>query len=76
MNQTPHSATRRAEPRLALTKLDTTSLWHAVEAFKDLVRAMRGMDGITPEQVAAEEAKLASARRALTKVNAIRKASP
>lgn len=57
-----------------LTKQDTTSLWHAVDAFKDMVRAMRDMEGITPDQVAAEEAKLASARRALTKVNAIRKA--
>ncbi|MBU0917873.1 MAG: hypothetical protein KKD97_16125 [Gammaproteobacteria bacterium] len=61
---------------MALTKSDTTSLWHAVEAFKDMVRAMRDMEGITPEQIAAEEAKLASARRALTKVNAFRKAQP
>lgn len=76
MNQTPHSATRRAEPRCALTKMDTTSLWHAVEAFKDMVRAMRDMKDIAPELVAAEEARLAAARRALTKVNAIRKAQP
>lgn len=47
MNQTPHSATRRAEPRCALTKMDTTSLWHAVEAFKDMVRAMRDMKDIS-----------------------------
>mgnify|MGYP000915251749 CR=1 FL=1 len=59
-----------------LTKQDTTSLWHAVDAYKDMVRAMRDMEGITPEQIAAEEAKLALARRALTKVNAIRKAQP
>lgn len=59
-----------------LTKQDTTNLWHAVEAYKDMVRAMRDLEGITPEQVSAEEARLADARRALTKVNAIRKAQP
>lgn len=59
-----------------LTKQDTTNLWHAVEAFKDMVRAMRDMEGITPEQLASEEARLSAARRALAKVNAIRRAQP
>lgn len=64
------------ETTVRLTKQDTTNLWHAVEAFRDMVRAMRDMQGFTPEQVAAEEARLAAARRALTKVNAIRKSQP
>lgn len=63
-----------AQPRL--TKQDTTNLWHAIEAFKDMVRALRTMDGIAPELIAAEEERLAAARRALTKVNKIRKAKP
>lgn len=56
-----------------ITKEDNSALWHAVEAFRYAVQAMRGMD-FTPEQVQAEQDRLTAARRALRKVQAIRRA--
>ncbi len=56
-----------------LTKNDTRALWYAVQAYDDLVSAMRG-ENFTAEQMAAERAMAVHARRALRKVNAIRKA--
>ena len=56
-----------------LTKDDSRALWHAVESLRYMVRAMNGHD-YTDEQRAAERSMLLAARRALRKVNAIRKA--
>lgn len=56
-----------------LTKDDTRALWYAVEAQHEMLRAMRG-EGFTSEQMEAEPAAVLAARRALCKVNAIRKA--
>ena len=55
-----------------LTKADTVALWHAVQAMKELVVAMRTMS-FTPEQKAAEQQRLNDANRALRKVNRIRR---
>lgn len=65
--------TATATPCEPLSKDDTVALWHAVNGLSDLVHTMRGMN-FSPEQHEAERAKLAAARRALRKVNAIRKA--
>lgn len=59
-----------------LCKDDTRALWYAVQAFADAVSAMRNMEQFTPERVEAERALLVTAKRALRKVNAIRKAQP
>lgn len=63
----PQSAAKR------LTKADTVALWRAVDAFSSLVSAMYELANFTPEQIASERAKLVQAKRALRKVNAIRK---
>ena len=62
-------------PLAELTKADTVALWHAVTALNYQGRAMPGIDGITPEMIEAERARLLAAKRALRKVNAIRKAA-
>lgn len=54
-----------------LTRRDAVALWHAVEAFKDLVRVMPGMDGVSDALIDAEVQLLAEARAALRKVQAI-----
>jgi len=55
----------------ALTRADAVALWHSVQAFRDMVRAMPTVDGITPEQMAAEQQRLAAAKAALRKVQAM-----
>lgn len=57
----------------ALTKADAAGLWHAVRAFEDCVKAMKDIEWATPELLAAEQAKLIAARKALRKVQAIRR---
>lgn len=62
-----------------LTKADTVALWHAVDSYVLQVSVMPSMtlpDGstFTAEQIAGEREKLLAAKRALRKVNAIRKA--
>lgn len=69
------SLSTKVAERQALTKADTVALWHAVEAMVYQVRAMPEVEGITPEQIEAERARLLAAKRALRKVNAIRKAA-
>lgn len=64
-----------------LTKSDTVALWHAVDAMDWQIVGMRAIEketpgSFTPAQFAAEEDLRAQARRALRKVNAIRKAQP
>lgn len=60
-----------------LTKADTVALWHAVQAQSDLFRATRALhreDGqFTAEQIEGERLRLLLSKRALRKVNAIRK---
>jgi hypothetical protein len=56
-----------------LTKADTVALWHAVDSYGYAVRAMPDVDGITPDQIEAERARLLAAKRALRKVNKLRK---
>lgn len=60
-----------------LTKADTVALWHAVQAPSDLFRATRALhreDGqFTAEQIEGERLRLLHSKRALRKVNAIRK---
>lgn len=61
----------------SLTKADTVALWHAVQAQSDLFRATRELhreDGqFTAEQIESERLRLLHSKRALRKVNAIRK---
>ncbi|MFM2254162.1 MAG: hypothetical protein RJB68_2499 [Pseudomonadota bacterium] len=61
----------------SLTKADTVALWHAVQAQSDLFRATRDLhreDGqFTAEQIEGERLRLLHSKRALRKVNAIRK---
>ena len=61
------------QPDTKLTKDDTHALWIAVDSLRYMVLAMNGPD-YTDEQRAAERGMLLAARRALRKVNAIRKA--
>ncbi len=56
-----------------LTKDDTRALWYAVDAYTSMVKAMRDLPTPIPDDVAAKEREvLATAKRALRKVNAIR----
>ncbi|MDM0118908.1 hypothetical protein [Variovorax arabinosiphilus] len=64
-----------------LTKADTVALWHAVDALNWQIVGMREANKeepgrFTPEQFDAERQRLLQAKRALRKVNAIRKAQP
>lgn len=61
------------------TKADTVALWHAVDAMKYQLVGMREIEKekpgtFTPEQFRAEDLRILDAKRALHKVNAIRKA--
>lgn len=57
-----------------LTKTDTVSLWYAVDAYASMVKAMRGLPSPLAQDVIDKERQvLATAKRALRKVNAIRK---
>ncbi len=56
-----------------LTKAETVALWHAISNFELMVRQMDSMDEITPEEVSTEKQRLALAKRALRKVNKLRK---
>ena len=63
---------------ITLTKADTVALWYAVDSYALQVQVMPSMtmpDGskIAPEQIEAERARLLLAKRALRKVNALRK---
>lgn len=65
----------------SLTKADTAALWHALDAMKYQIVGMRHLNKetpgkFTPDQIAAEVERLTQGRRALRKVNAIRKAQP
>lgn len=58
----------------ALTKADTVALWHAVEAFGYAVRVMPEMvPPLSQECIEQDRKRLAAAKKALRKVNAIRK---
>lgn len=60
---------RPASTNGALTKADSVALWHAVEAFKDCIKALKTMPELA-KHVLVEEQRLADARRALRKVQA------
>jgi len=61
-------------PIAPLTKADTTALWYAVDAYSSMVRAMRDLPTRLPEaSIDKERQILLTAKRALRKVNAIRK---
>ncbi|MDR6767693.1 hypothetical protein J2W88_002974 [Acidovorax delafieldii] len=68
---------RAATGPLQLTKDDTVALWYAVQAQGDMYRATRDLhrdEGkFTSEQIEADRQRLAQSKRALRKVNAIRK---
>lgn len=58
-----------------LTKTDTVALWYAVDAYASMVKAMKDLhQPIAPDVAAKERQVLATAKLALRKVNAIRKA--
>lgn len=67
----------RPPPDTNLTKADTVALWHAVQWMQDVLREWR-RDGFTEDRpqaaYEAERGILLRAKRALRKVNAIRKA--
>lgn len=56
----------------ALKKAETVALWHAVSNYELMIKQMKGMEGITPEQVEAERRRLDLAKSCLKKVNALR----
>lgn len=62
------TTSRPAAP--VITRDDSAALWHAVQAQKDLVRAMAG-DAFTDEQRQAEATRLQKAQTALRKVQAL-----
>ncbi|MBK5204333.1 MAG: hypothetical protein JJD98_02680 [Polaromonas sp.] len=55
-----------------LTKAETVALWHAVESLVYQINAMKSMSFL-PEQIEAECSILALAKRALRKVNKLRR---
>lgn len=58
-----------------LTKTDTLALWYAVGAYISIVKAMKDLPSPVPQDVVDKERQvLTAAKRALRKVNAIRKA--
>jgi hypothetical protein len=59
-----------------LTKAETVALWHAVSNYELMVRQMKNVEGITPEQLKAEKERLALARSALRKANKLREYPP
>jgi hypothetical protein len=60
----------------AFTKEDASALWHAVQAFDLQVREMRRMEPPFNEDVLAiEQSRVNAAKRALRKVQAIRRAT-
>ena len=68
---------REPTQALRLTKADTQALWHAVNNAGYMVRALAAEPGsATADAVQAEKAMLAQAKRALRKVNALRKLQP
>jgi hypothetical protein len=56
-----------------LTKAETVALWHAVSNFDYMIRVMPSVEGVTAEQVLLEKERLTTARRALRKINELRK---
>lgn len=58
-----------------LTKADTVALWHAVNWMEMCVR-QPAPEGTPQEAIETERERLRTAKRALRKVNAIRKAQP
>lgn len=57
-----------------LTKADTVALWHAIDNAHLMARHMHEIPGLTPEQIQREKDLVAQAKRALRKVNVLRKA--
>lgn len=56
-----------------LTRADTKALWHAVECMKEMIHQARLMPTINERYIDEEEKRLKTARRALRKVNELRK---
>jgi hypothetical protein len=67
-------ANRRTQPHdsEALTKADTVALWHAVSNYELMIKQMPAIEGLSPEMIEAERARLAVAKNALRKVNRLR----
>lgn len=67
-------ANKRTQPRdsEALTKADTVALWHAVSNYELMIKQMPAIEGLSPEMIEAERARLALAKNALRKVNRLR----
>lgn len=75
MQNTPATpAEAEAEALAKITRADAVALWHAVDALKYSVRAMRGMPDMA-EHLPTEEARHAAAQVALRKVQALVRAS-
>lgn len=75
----PHERPDTMTLAIKLTKADTVALWHAVNAQGYAMQAMRELNReqpgkFTAEEIEGEDARLTQAKRALRKVNAIRKA--
>lgn len=66
-------ATEGKIEREALTKAETTALWHAVQAYQEMVWAMPDISTISTATTDAERVRLKLAKRALHKVNTLRK---
>ncbi|MGI4779828.1 MAG: hypothetical protein ACRYGA_17210 [Janthinobacterium lividum] len=62
------------KPNGRLTKADTVSLWHAIENADLMAKHMHEIPGLTPKQIQREKDHVAQAKRALRKVNELRKA--
>ena len=58
---------------IKLTTRDTKALWYAI-SWMDLCLQVSPSEGTTVEAIEAEKTRLTEAKRALRKVNAIRKA--
>jgi len=59
-----------------ITRVDSVALWHAVESMKDMLQGLRGLreqdpERWTQEMVDADAARLAAAKVALRKVQAL-----
>lgn len=58
---------------MTLTRKESVALWHAVRAFADMVAVLPEVEGVTPAQIESEKQRLATAKAALRKVQAMRR---
>lgn len=70
---TPKAKRLFADHEKPLTKADTKALWYAVLSMEDMFKAMKTLPNIDSGLVDSERDRLTQAKRALRKVNELRR---